>query len=365
MCRKTGVTLTLIAFASIAMVYPQAADADIGGDMLHWNDGTYDISVLPAVVTSDGNGTHITTPGVSAFGVNHDGVGDLLIETTGDASFDYRGTASLLTLGGRRWAIAAAHLVTDGAGNKIANHLQLEFETASGSMFSTVNSPSEMYVHPSWNGSATNGFDLALLRLDAVADPTVPDYLLNRTANELDVDVVHVGYGNKGYGSTGADTGTSGTKRAGLKEWDSQGLGSLGVGGITNNSTMLTDDFDSGSSANDAFNFFFGFSADLGFVNDEVGVSPGDSGGPSFIEDSGIWKIAGIHSHGLRLAFTSDGSSSDVDGTLNFSWGEFGVDARVLDPDVISWIDQIIPEPVTLVLLLAGSLASLKRRRKT
>ncbi len=335
-------------------------------DLIEWSDGTYDISVAPAVVTSDVSGSHTTTPGTAFNGVNHDGVGDLLIEATGDSVFDFRCTASLLELGGHQWAISAAHCVTDGVGAKNANNLQLTFETTSGNKVSTVSAPAQIFVHPSWNGNIINGHDVALLQFDSVADPAVPGYLLNRTANEQNVTMVNVGYGNEGLGSTGQQSGTSGTKRAGLNKWESQGLN---IGGITNNSTMLTSDFDSGILANDAFNFFFGDTPDLGFGNDEVGVSQGDSGGPSFLQDPGdnIWKIAGTHSHGLRLAKKGSGKSSDVDSSLNFSWGEFSVDARVRDQAIIDWIDVTVPEPGSMVLLGSGlSLLALwggKRRR--
>ena len=362
--KKMTVTFALIAFASLAAVHQQAAVADRESEPIQWSDGTYDISVMSAVVTSDANGTHITAPGVAAFGVNHDGVGDLLINNDADPAFEGRCTASLLTLGGRQWAILAAHCLTTAAGVKNANNLQLTFETPVGNKVSTVSAPGQMHINPNWNGSAFNGFDVALIQLDAVAHVAVPNYLLNRTVAELNKNVVHVGYGNRGHGPTGQVGGTSGTKRAGLKEWEEQGLGNRGVGGITNNSTMLTDDFDSGAVANDAFNFFFGDAVDVGFGADEVGVSQGDSGGPGFLQDGATWKIAGVHSHGLRLAAAGGGASSDVDAVLNFSWGEFGVDARVRDANILSWIDRTIPEPASLALLLMGLPLAIRRRKK-
>ncbi len=351
----------LSAIAVAALTLTGAGQAQIDRTPVSWNTGDFEVTVTPAVVTSDGAGTHTTTPGTAAFGVNHDGVGLMLINNNSNPAFEGVCTASLLTMGGRQWAITAAHCVTNGSGNINANNVQLQFQTPSGVK---IANSQNIFKHPNYNGNVANGFDVALIELTGAVDPAVPSYALNRTAGDLNVTGVHVGYGLPGFGGTG-QAGAAGTKRAGLVEHEAFGLGFLGIGGITNNQTQLTHDFDSGNAANDAFNFFFPgtFGPDLGFGDDEVGVSQGDSGGPTFINDGGTYKISGIHSYGTRLALSS-GGNSDVDAALNFSWGEFSVDARVMDPQVLAWIDQtIIPEPSSL-LLLTGALPLLLRRRR-
>ncbi len=343
----------------------------------HHREGRYEIWAAPTIITSDASGTHTTTPGVPAFGVNHDGVGDMLIDNDSDDFFDIRCSGSLLQIGGRQWAVTAAHCVTDSLANKDVQSLRMEFHTASGSKFSFVSDPSQVHVHPNWGGNTLNGFDVALIRFDEPADASVPAYLLNRTAEELDVNVVCVGYGNKGFGQTGDVFGTSGTKRAGLQKWEERGVGNRGVVGVTNNSTMLTGDFDSNfrntggtetdDYPHDGFNYFFDDPHDLGFGDDEAGLSPGDSGGASFVLDpqDDTWKIAGTHSHALRLLFIPGEDSSDIDDELNFSWGEFNVDARIRDADVLNWIDSTIPEPATVMLLALGGAAIMRRRNRT
>jgi len=61
-------------------------------------------------------------------------------------------------------------------------------------------------------------------------------------------------------------------------------------------------------------------------------------------------------------AVSASGASSDVDSSLNSSWGESGGDALVRDAAIINRIHQTIPEPATLGLLLLGGLALLRRR---
>ena len=52
---RTAITLTMIAFLTITMIHAHPAIAQDGGDPIHWNDGTYDIYVLPAGGTPDPN----------------------------------------------------------------------------------------------------------------------------------------------------------------------------------------------------------------------------------------------------------------------------------------------------------------------
>ncbi len=92
---------------------------------------------------------------------------------------------------------------------------------------------------------------------------------------------------------------------------------------------LLAYDFDSGQPANDAFYRLFNL-RDLGLGAAEAMVAPGDSGGPHFI--NGL--IAGVTAGILRPAI------SDIDGALNSSFGEIGIDTRV--SYYASWIDQIV-----------------------
>jgi hypothetical protein len=87
-------------------------------------------------------------------------------------------------------------------------------------------------------------------------------------------------------------------------------------------SNALFFDFDSGLPANDLTPLITG-TPDLGFGDDEVGIAPGDSGGPAFIEGSdGIFRIAGVTA---AIRFAEDGPLGDADFndiSGDGSWGE-------------------------------------------
>ncbi len=316
----------------------------------------------PAVITVNFGG------GVSA-SLNLDGVGELFIDTDPNPFAGAQCTASLLSTG--RHVLLAAHCVTDSAGQKDiidgADGNRIFFDVPGG--FITVPfTSSQVTVHPLYNGDTRSGFDVAVITLSEEVDPIVPRYQINTTmSNEASVHLV-AGYGSTGFGATGA-TALGGLKRVGLNQFEQIGLP---IGGITNNATQLTADFDSGSALNDAFSTFFGGPAFTGFGTAEVGTAPGDSGGPSFIFNGTDWLIAGVHSYGLRLALLDNPTTpaneslinSDVDGLLNSSWGEFYVDARVAHPQVASFITSfIVPEPGAGVIVLAAAFGALRRRR--
>ncbi|MEM9417445.1 MAG: trypsin-like serine protease [Planctomycetota bacterium] len=347
----------------------------LGSDDLQVISGTsgqFGYEARAHYVTSDGSGTHVTTPGVNSFGLDHDGVGDLLFSDTSGSTFRCSGAL----IGGGQYILSAAHCFTDGAGTQTVTSASFSVDTPTGTVSATA---STIDIHPMWNGQFFNGYDVAVLTLDTPLNlPGVPIYELNRNfGNELGVQSIKVGYGTSGDGNTGG-TIASGTKRAGLNEYEDDGLGTdpvtgdTGIGGIDNNELVLTYDFDSNfanrndisgtDSDHDAFGFFFGVN-DLGFGDDEVGAAPGDSGGATFIDDNGELVIAGITSYGLRLISLIDGTSSDVDGALNASWGEFGVDTRVSAPGILSFIDGVIPEPGTAAFVFGGWSLILLRRR--
>lgn len=334
------------------------------------------IGLSPAFgyVTSDGVGTHVTTPGVPAFGVNVDGVAELFVDNNAAVNAGGLGSGALLWTGSH--ILTAAHVVTNSLGVKNiidgADGNFAFFDLPGGGGFVSYGS-SDVYVHPLWNGDVSDGYDIAIIDVGPVVS-AVPRYnLFTDYGNEFGRTTVKVGYGRSGVGSAGASTPAGGTKRAGLNEWE---LTADTFWGATNTNTQLMYDFDSGATANDAFGFFYGttgpFSGgnaafnDLGFGNDEVGASNGDSGGPSFIFDGGQWKIAGVTSYGFSpVAFDQFGGSytSDVVSGTNSSFGEFVVDARIANPNILGWINTVIPEPTAAALLGAGVLALFARRR--
>ncbi len=321
-------------------------------------------SRLLAIVTSDFSGSHITSPGDLVFGLDHDGVGKA--EVHFDDGFTGLCTTSLLTEGDRRFAILAGHCVGDGPGFAVTS-VDVTWETTTGPVTATAStSLGQITLHPTFLANALDvfkGYDVAILEFSDPVDPIVPSYEIYEGSSEVGSEIVSVGYGLTGLGSTGAIPGSGGTKRAGRNRWESLGLGDLGAPLVMANDTQLTFDFDSGIPVNDGFGYFFGTSGpfagdpafdDVGFGADEIGLGVGDSGGPGFIFDDGVYKIAGVNSYGTRLVEVGGtllteplmdppgSSTSDVDGTFNSSWGEFFVHSRLSHPDNLAFIRSVI-----------------------
>lgn len=84
----------------------------------------------------------------------------------------------------------------------------------------------------------------------------------------------------------------------------------------------------------------------------EGGTAPGDSGGPTFIQDGAEWKLAGITSWGLNPWDSLYVGGSGLDGL----YGDVSYMTRV--SQVAPWIAGIIPEPSTYALLvMTGAVA--------
>lgn len=93
----------------------------------------------------------------------------------------------------------------------------------------------------------------------------------------------------------------------------------------------------------------------------EGATAPGDSGGPTFIEDEGEWKLAGITSWGINpWDKLSNGQG------FRGLYGDANYYTRVSEHT--DWIYSVIPEPTTKILLTLGvflSALGLWRKNRT
>lgn len=278
------------------------------------------LNTLPAIVTSDDYGTHITTPGVSLFDLNHDGVAQ--VRNNGNFSC----TGSLLK--GGMHVLTAGHCVS----NENIQEIVVRFELASG----VVDIPAHSWrAHPDY--PRIPGSDLGIITLTQRAPSEIPRYspLLN-VGDDLNTPNLVFGYGRTGYAVTGKDI-RDGNKRGGRNRYEATGasgqIAQAKVGGDHSHRIVFSD-FDSGLPENDGFGFHFD-TPDLGFGDDEVYASNGDSGAPIFVHNGQTHVIAAAVSGGARFPGTPN---SDTDALVNATWGQFSRDTRVSHPNNLAFI---------------------------
>ncbi len=274
------------------------------------------------VVTSDAYGTHIANPGEAMFGINHDGVAQILM----NGNF---GCSGALLEGGMH-VLTAGHCVNNENLASITVRFTLEGQEIDIAAHSWI-------PHPDF--PQVSGTDVGIITLSQRAPPEIPRYSPLRTLGmEIDVPNTLFGYGVTGYGGTGRDT-RDGNKRGGRNTYEgtgeTQNVDRLTPGG-SDDELWLFSDFDSGTAENDAFGFHYGKS-DLGFGIDEAYASSGDSGAPIFVRNQFSHVIAGIVSGGARHSGTPN---ADLDNSVNATWGQFSRDTRVSAPTNLSFIES-------------------------
>lgn len=213
-------------------------------------------------------------------------------------------------------------------------------------------SASAFEVHPLYDPANIN-YDLAIIWLAQAAPVDAPRYQLYRDSNEvsdtLDFDLV--GFGQPGTGETGVSEADSEILRQIASNTFEDDFSlvtqtmSAWLGWDPLVGSLLVADFDYANaldpSAYDAFGRLFYQYDPLGLGDDEGLITPGDSGGPAFVNPSysGAPQVAGIASYGMNLYrnFTQPDISPD---TLDSSYGELAAWTRVSYHQ--QWIDETL-----------------------
>ncbi len=225
-------------------------------------------------------------------------------------------------------------------------------DTAQGQVFQVGGEQrtiTQRIPHPFYTGDINGGYDIGLAKLSSPITSVAPAV---RTGSQDFVPRVAtiVGFGGTGDGITGA-TLPAGTKRAGTNTLDTA---TVFVDGFFH--YFLSDFDDPATSAtytNDGLNPL-GSATPLDL---EYAIAGGDSGGGVFALDNDAQQVlVAVNSFGAANSVANGG-----DGVNNSSYSDLSGYTRVLPFN--AFIDSIIPEPGTLLLLVPGVLLVLQRRR--
>lgn len=277
------------------------------------------------------------------------GVGSIFIEFHGIPVGGYICTATVID---DHHILTAAHCVRE-AGDTVR---RVRLVLNAGLAAPMIIDAESFSVHPWYDLFSGNGYgafshgDLAVIRMPNPLPPEIERYNLYTTFDEAGKETRHYGHGVSGKGIKGA-TGTSDFfyARTGLNTYE-QTLQPLLGDGIED---QLLHDFDSGGSKHNAMEWWFtssfachpenpnnppqaqdgqcttfkdGSYPDFtGFGKFEAGISPGDSGGPGFIDGM----IAGVHSFGFTHFCAGVTNGTDFSCGLNSSYGEMSGDTSV------------------------------------
>jgi hypothetical protein len=327
-------------------------------------------SVPYLITTSDpGDPQFANTPGNPNF---RSGVGSIFIQFAGTAPGGFICTASAIS---PTHILTAAHCVRntnpDGSVDVVSNILFVLPST--GSVIGTTGfsaNPTFDFYEPLVGAFAPG--DVAVIELAEPIPAGVETYELYRDSDELMKETQHYGHGRIGVGETGA-TGDSDFfyGRTGKNRYDEVFAPLIGIPFFE----QLIHDFDDGTGGTDASPWWYSPAylcpashgkgvgnavkcnvakgqgkayRDKGYGALEVGIAPGDSGGPGFVDG----KIAGVHSFGFTYNCGGvTGNAPDVTCGLDSSYGEMAGDARVsinaawIDAQLANGVTTPIPEP--------------------
>jgi hypothetical protein len=320
-------------------------------------------SPLSAVVTANSSydaGVAYNTP---VDGVNLDGVVEIQ-SVIGGTTYGCSGSL----LGNGLSILTAGHCVDTPTGLATASNVTVSFLGSGGVMIPV--SVSNVAVAPAYSvGNSQNGSDLAVLTLSLQAPSSAVEYSLytGNPAAALNVPLLIAGYGVSGTSGTTGANGTFGTLQVGENEYEGNGQQFFHY-----SSQLLVGEFyESGDSSTNALGctptaYFYACSNATPYTGeDEVDISEGDSGGPTFYDG----EIIGVHDLGICQTVVANGPCTDppsVNSSNNSYFGEMFADTSVA-ANLTFIEDAEVPEPGTMGMLgfgftVLGAIAWRRRR---
>lgn len=238
---------------------------------------------------------------------------------------------------GDQYVLTAAHVV------KGVNPTKIQFNLNYGGALTGTFGTAEVHVNPSYTGALASpgGIahdDLAIIKLRGHVPGGVPVYPIFEAPLARGEVITFVGYGGGGSGNVGVTVGANpAVKRVAGNRVDVL----YGDGGTRNEAYEF--DFDGANASTNVFGRNISLDSTLGNTVEGM-LAGGDSGSPSFVQDSqGKWTLVGINTF-IRTV----GGGKPVFGSTGG-----GMLLSAYSP----WIKSIVspvPEPKTGFLWLSG-----------
>ncbi len=201
----------------------------------------------------------------------------------------------------------------------------------------------ELIIHPTWlddQQEFANANDLCLVKLSSAITDIKPAQLFITSNEAIGEDIWHCGYGD--YSEQPGQNPNLDSKKHAIHNILDRSISGFQttVSGNSYTGGLLAFDFDNPAETintlgdnvvNSDENVLGSGSSSANCLDYEGTTVTGDSGGPLFLKDGSVWKVAGI---------LSGGASNPVDNHQDSNYGDISIYIKI--SSAYNWIDSVI-----------------------